>query len=604
MIDREREIFELWIKQNKFTDLSYIEKNTKNENIIDFFENNIENIEEITNDIHGEKNNKTKKQETITSKLKTILTENKFDDYEKPIEVENKPKVAKVIKLENHMTNNVKLVRKCNCDSIKLNTKIEQKYQNEKKDKNIKKIPKFNDVHSILISKKKLTNPFSRAYNEKKKNESSKTAFDNASYTNAEIYRMRTSLLAKKNILKKNKEFFDEKKNFIGNKISEGHENFVMAYNMLTGIRVAVSRCSGVMRKLIDNDFKNTKSLMFTYEGSEYTPSSKYNFKFKDYCPEVFKKLRYLFGLDPADYLVSVTGKYILSELSSPGKSGSFFYYSRDFRFIIKTIHHSEHKNLRKILKDYYYHVKKNPNTLLSHFYGLHRLAMPFILNGKKKIHFIIMKNFFPPHKDIHIKYDLKGSSTGRYTNIKSKSDDLILKDLNWLEKKEMIEFGPEKSNLFLTQLNSDVLLLKKHNLMDYSLLIGIHDMIKGSSIQQNNKLSYFDFNSPVRSELFNSNVKDPSKNAVLPVNNFQLRFKFLFYGENGGIVATNDKNEPLSKIYYLGIIDCLTDYSVKKKIESLWKSFYNSKQSISAVLPNKYADRFISFITNITEFH
>lgn len=51
---------------------------------------------------------------------------------------------------------------------------------------------------------------------------------------------------------------------------------------------------------------------------------------------------------------MSLTHKYILSELGSPGKSGSFFYYSRDYRFIIKTIHHSEHVFMRKILMDYY----------------------------------------------------------------------------------------------------------------------------------------------------------------------------------------------------------------------------------------------------------
>jgi hypothetical protein len=62
---------------------------------------------------------------------------------------------------------------------------------------------------------------------------------------------------------------------------------------------------------------------------------------------------------------VALTGKYVLSELGSPGKSGSFFYYSQDFRFIIKTIHHSEHLFLRRILRHYYEHVQKNPNTLL-----------------------------------------------------------------------------------------------------------------------------------------------------------------------------------------------------------------------------------------------
>ena len=118
----------------------------------------------------------------------------------------------------------------------------------------------------------------------------------------------------------------------------------------------------------------------------------------------MFRELREYFYLDPSDYLISLTAKYILSELGSPGKSGSFFYFSRDYRFIIKTIRHSEHKFLRSILKDYHEHVKKNPHTLLSRFYGLHRVKLP----RGKKIHFVIMNNLFPPHRDIHETYDLK----------------------------------------------------------------------------------------------------------------------------------------------------------------------------------------------------
>ena len=99
-----------------------------------------------------------------------------------------------------------------------------------------------------------------------------------------------------------------------------------------------------------------------------------------------------------------MTGKYVLSELGSPGKSGSFFYYSQDYRFIIKTIHSTEHKFLRKILVPYYEHVKQNPNTLIARFYGLHRVKLP----RGRKIHFVVMGNVFPPNKDMHETYDLK----------------------------------------------------------------------------------------------------------------------------------------------------------------------------------------------------
>ena len=101
---------------------------------------------------------------------------------------------------------------------------------------------------------------------------------------------------------------------------------------------------------------------------------------------------------------VSLTGKYVLSELGSPGKSGSFFYFSADYRFIIKTIHHDEHKLLRKILPKYHEHLVLNPQTLINRIYGLHRVKLP----RGRKIHFVVMANIFPPNKDIHETFDLK----------------------------------------------------------------------------------------------------------------------------------------------------------------------------------------------------
>lgn len=190
----------------------------------------------------------------------------------------------------------------------------------------------------------------------------------------------------------------------VGNLIGEDHVNYVLMYNMLTGIRIGVSRCQAkIKRPLTIEDFTARHKFSFDIVGNELTPSAKYDFKFKDYAPWVFRTLREdIFHLDPADYLLSLTAKYILSELGSPGKSGSFFYFSRDYRFIIKTIRHSEHKFLLSILPQYFDHVKENPHTLLSRFYGLHRVKLP----RGKKIHFVIMNNLFPPHKDIHETYD------------------------------------------------------------------------------------------------------------------------------------------------------------------------------------------------------
>jgi Phosphatidylinositol-4-phosphate 5-Kinase len=272
----------------------------------------------------------------------------------------------------------------------------------------------------------------------------------------------------------------DDDRVLMGTKVDQNHVNYVTAYNMLTGIRFTVSRTNAKLdRALTDADFEAKHKFSFDITGNELTPSAKYDFKFKDYAPWVFRHLRSIFRLDPADYLMSLTSKYILSELGSPGKSGSFFYFSRDYKYIIKTIHHSEHKVLRKILREYYQHVSQNPNTLLSQFYGLHRVKIPY----GRKIHFVVMNNLFPPHRDIHNTFDLKGSTVGR----DFREHDLdhnpraTLKDLNWRRRQMHIELGPANRAVFIDQMKRDVGLLERLHIMDYSLLIGIHDLARGN---------------------------------------------------------------------------------------------------------------------------
>ncbi len=53
-------------------------------------------------------------------------------------------------------------------------------------------------------------------------------------------------------------------------------------------------------------------------------------------------------------------------ELTSSGKSGSFFYYSEDGRFMLKTISKDEFFFLRRIIQPYYNHIMNNFNTLMT----------------------------------------------------------------------------------------------------------------------------------------------------------------------------------------------------------------------------------------------
>lgn len=321
--------------------------------------------------------------------------------------------------------------------------------------------------------------------------------------------------------------------------------------------------------------------------GNELTPSAKYDFKFKDYSPWVFRHLRRIFGLDPADYLMSLTSKYILSELGSPGKSGSFFYFSRDYKYIIKTIHRGEHKYLRKILKLYHAHVAENPNTLISQFYGLHRVKTPF----GRKIYFVVMNNLFPPHRDIHQTFDLKGSTIGRDYHEADLAENprATLKDLNWLRRNMNLELGPTKKRIFLEQLERDVACLKRLGVMDYSLLLGIHDLTRGNKDDiRNSALKVFQpgIEHPSESTDGHPLQRTPSKlesarkarelrkiiNKEVPVQLDQTENRLpeeapafkeaVFYRDDGGFRATHENDEPGDVVYYLGIIDCLTHVS------------------------------------------
>ena len=96
------------------------------------------------------------------------------------------------------------------------------------------------------------------------------------------------------------------------------------------------------------------------------------------------------------------------------------------------------------------------------------------------------MNNLFPSHRDVHEVYDLKGSTVSREQL--SAKPSAVLKDMNWLQRDRYVELGPQKRAQFERQLRADVSLLQRLQLMDYSLLIGLHDLSYGPSTSPINK--------------------------------------------------------------------------------------------------------------------
>ncbi len=120
------------------------------------------------------------------------------------------------------------------------------------------------------------------------------------------------------------------------------------------------------------------------------------------------------------------------------------------------------------MLRDYYTHVLAYPDTLLTRFFGLHRVKP----HGGRNVRFVVMGNLLCTDHAIHRRYDLKGSTFGRLTKAPFDPAKKILKDLD-------LEYTFQLDNGFAArlraQLAADCVLLERLNIMDYSLLLGVH---------------------------------------------------------------------------------------------------------------------------------
>ncbi|XP_022897916.1 phosphatidylinositol 4-phosphate 5-kinase 4-like isoform X2 [Olea europaea var. sylvestris] len=333
----------------------------------------------------------------------------------------------------------------------------------------------------------------------------------------------------------------------------------------------------------------------FPPQGSKHTPPHQScAFKWKDYCPLVFRTLRKLFKVDPADYMISICGDNALRLLSSPGKSGSFFYSTNDDKYMIKTMKKSEVKALIRMLRAYYNHVRAFENTLVTKFFGLHCVKM--IGPAHRKVRFVIMGNLFCSEYAIHRRFDLKGSSQGRVTDKPESEIDstTTLKDLdlNYIFRLQTSWFQE-----FCRQVDKDCYFLEQERIMDYSLLVGIHIIqISQTGEPLRMEAGIFPVQTPGdRDEDGGEAAPELSRLGM----NMPARAE-LATRRNDSEFAMEPTGEYYDVILILGIIDILQDYDISKKLEHAYKSFNYDPTSISAVDPSQYSRRFRDFIFRI----
>ncbi|XP_076245921.1 phosphatidylinositol 4-phosphate 5-kinase 59B isoform X13 [Calliopsis andreniformis] len=375
-------------------------------------------------------------------------------------------------------------------------------------------------------------------------------------------------------------------------------------------------------RDLLMQDFMTVETTNFPSEGSNHTPAHHFSeFKFKNYAPIAFRYFRDLFGIQPDDFLMSMCSAP-LRELSNPGASGSIFYLTDDDEFIIKTVQHKEGEFLQTLLPGYYMNLNQNPRTLLPKFFGLYCYRC-----NSKNVRLVAMNNLLPSSIKMHQKYDLKGSTYKRKASkLERSKSSPTYKDLDFMEHHpEGIFLEADTYNALVKTIQRDCRVLESFKIMDYSLLVGIHNLDQAAREKAQEQRLSASADEEVgevggESAGFIQAERERDREDRIGVSNLNRsrsinRQRLVAHStamesiqaesepideeddvpSPGGIPARNARGERL--LLFLGVIDILQSYRLKKKLEHTWKSMIHDGDTVSVHRPGFYAQRFQDFM-------
>ena len=279
------------------------------------------------------------------------------------------------------------------------------------------------------------------------------------------------------------------------------------------------------------------------------------------------------------------------------GKSGSFFFFSHDRKFIIKTMNEEEYKTFQGMFRKYYKHILKNEFSLLARIYGIFTVYKEKIT----PVHLILMGNTVKLHgKGEGLKYifDLKGSLINREWKMsKNHKPSSTLKDINLLELKKdynLLKFTFDDKKLIMDMIKKDVELLCGAYIMDFSLLLAIEENQNfrehAGTLRKMTKTNSLG-NRSIDSANSKSDISPKQKTTEGTIS------------KNSPFKEFNDKrhmylSSNAQYIYHIAIIDYLQYYNFDKKMEHLVKTILRgTKAEISAVCPKRYSKRYIDFM-------
>uniref|UniRef100_A0A8C2JJH5 Phosphatidylinositol-4-phosphate 5-kinase, type I, gamma b n=1 Tax=Cyprinus carpio TaxID=7962 RepID=A0A8C2JJH5_CYPCA len=328
-------------------------------------------------------------------------------------------------------------------------------------------------------------------------------------------------------------------------------------------------------RDVLMQDFYVVESIFFPSEGSNLTPAHHYpDFRFKTYAPVAFRYFRELFGIRPDDYLVRHTANTASRSLITLFVLHNIF---------VKTVMHCSSVLLVS------QNLNQNPRTLLPKFFGLY-----CVQSGGKNIRIVVMNNILPRIVRMHLKFDLKGSTYKRRASKKEREKSKpTFKDLDFMQDvQDGLLLDVDTYNALLKTLQRDCLVLESFKIMDYSLLLGVHNLDQAEREQQmEGSQSSSDEKRPAAQRALYSTAMESIQGGAACGGSIDADDTM------GGIPAVSGKGERL--LLFIGIIDILQSYRLIKKLEHTWKALVHDGDTVSVHRPNFYADRFFRFMSS-----
>ena len=350
--------------------------------------------------------------------------------------------------------------------------------------------------------------------------------------------------------------------------------------------------CTGSLKRKRDvllKDFAVLETATFPKSGSAITPAHNYKeFQFQSYAPVAFDNFRLIYDIDPELYLSSLCSSP-MTELSNSGASGSIFYKTRDDNFICKTLFKKEAVYLQKILAGYWINLKQHPETYLPKFFGLYCYTC-----NTKNIRIVVMNNLMPSAIKIHHVFDIKGSTFKRTASAKErKKNSPTYKDLDFIEMyPNGIILDSKTREKLMDTLERDCLVLESFRIMDYSLLLSIHNL----SIPTDDIWYDVEDGDETEKETKSTNPPpEPPSCLYVDIPEENIRQSQMLTSGRIPITAKNDKGENL--LLFIGIIDILQSFDLTKQFEHLAKSVVQDSKQISVNHPEFYKNRFLDWM-------